>query len=92
MKDIAPCPLCGEEIDISNPRATAKWSDVFSHSDRWAAVAAEFHTTRSIERAARASSMTATQARLILQFLSSEICGCRRVTCVACFDDERSEL
>lgn len=92
ISSIAPCPLCGEEIDISNPRVTAKWRDVFSHSDRWAEVATEFHSSRSIERTARLFSMTVDEARLILQFLCAEICGCRNVTCVSCFDDERSEL
>jgi hypothetical protein len=89
---VSPCPLCGENLDISNPRATAKWRDAFSHSDLWAEVAQEFHSSRSIQQTARALSINADDVRLILQFLSYEVCGCRRVTCVSCFDDQRSEL
>ncbi|HJQ69403.1 MAG TPA: hypothetical protein VKA70_10535 [Blastocatellia bacterium] len=89
-----PCPLCGEELslDINYDRVAAKWRDLFAHRDRWRDASESFTLTRSVDAAAVRLSLPADVTKRILEFLCLELCGCRRVTCVSCLDDFRSEL
>ncbi|HXG67937.1 MAG TPA: hypothetical protein VNO70_22755 [Blastocatellia bacterium] len=88
------CPLCGEGIALDFPdwRVPAGWRDALAHRDKWVAVAAEFRARQSIEEAAQALAINRELAARLLDFLCSEVCGCRAVTCVSCLDDYRSEL
>jgi hypothetical protein len=88
------CPLCEEEIslDIPDRRVPAKWLRALAYRDKWGNLSAEFHASRSIEDAAQRLSLTVDEARFLLDFLCTEVCGCRLVTCVSCLDDYRSEL
>ena len=88
------CPLCGESLSLDLPdwRVGAKWRAALADRDKWAAVAREFHDSHSIEEAARRLSVPTETATLLLDFLCTEICGCRAVTCVTCLDDYRSAL
>jgi hypothetical protein len=90
----ARCPLCDEALDlrIADHRISAKWREVLAHRDLWAEVAAEFRARQSIEAAAKALSIPSQLAETLLQFLCTEICGCRAVTCVSCLDDYRHVL
>jgi hypothetical protein len=38
------------------------------------------------------ATITPALAETLLQFLCTEICGCRAVTCVSCLDDYRNLL
>jgi hypothetical protein len=89
-----PCPLCDEEISLYVPvhRVSAKWHDAFDQRDKWVEVAEQFRIHQSIEGAAQALSITPALTEYLLQFLCTEICGCRTVTCVSCLDDYRSVL
>jgi hypothetical protein len=89
-----PCPLCDEEISLNVPvhRVSAKWHDAFNQRDKWIEVAEQFRAHQSIEVAAQALFITPALAEYLLQFLCTEICGCRTVTCVSCLDDYRSVL
>jgi hypothetical protein len=88
------CPLCDEELGLDVPihRVPAKWRDAFRQRDNWIAVAQQFRAHQSIEVAAQALSITPALALYLLQFLCTEICGCRTVTCVSCLDDYRNLL
>ena len=88
------CPLCGEEISLDLPdwRVPARWRDALAYRDKWSDVSAEFRASRSIEGAADRLLISADESRFLLNFLCTEICGCRVVTCVSCLDDYRSEL
>jgi hypothetical protein len=88
------CPLCEEEISLDLPRwrVPVKWHDALAYREVWSSLSAEFRATRSIEEAARRLSIPASDVRFVLDFLCTEICGCRLVTCVSCLDDYRSEL
>jgi hypothetical protein len=88
------CPLCEEEISLDLPRwrVPAKWRDALAYRDKWSDLSTEFRASRSVEEAARRLSIPADDVRFVLDFLCTEICGCRLVTCVACLDDYRSEL
>jgi hypothetical protein len=88
------CPLCDEEISLQVPayRVPARWREAFPHREIWGEVAEQFRARQSIEAAAAALSITTTLAEYLLQFLCTEICGCRRVTCVSCLDDYRNLL
>ncbi|HEX8183741.1 MAG TPA: hypothetical protein VF747_03295 [Blastocatellia bacterium] len=90
----ALCPLCGEEIglDLPDRRVPARWRDALAHRDKWGHLSAEFRASRSIEVAARRLSISEDESRFLLNFLCTEICGCRLATCVSCLDDYRSEL
>lgn len=90
----ARCPLCDEALDLSiaDHRISAKWREALAHRDLWAEVAAEFRTRQSIEAAAEALSIPPRLAETMLQFLCTEVCGCRAVTCVSCLDDYRHVL
>ena len=89
-----PCPLCGGELalDFSDDRVGAKWRGLLAYRDRWREVSDSFTETRSVDLVALKLSLPVDVARQILEFLCLEICGCRRVTCVSCLDDYRSEL
>ncbi|HST19693.1 MAG TPA: hypothetical protein VLR90_01125 [Blastocatellia bacterium] len=88
------CPLCDEQLNLNLPdwRVAAKWRDALAHRDKWATVSDEFRASGSIEEAAQRLSISADIARLLLEFLCTEVCGCRAVTCVSCLDDYRSAL
>jgi len=88
------CPLCEEEISLDLPRwrVPAKWHGALAHRDKWSDLSTEFRASHSIEEAARRLSIPADDVRFVLDFLCTEVCGCRLVTCVACLDDYRSEL
>jgi hypothetical protein len=90
----ALCPLCDQELDltIADDRVAAKWRTVLTHRHLWAEVAEQFRACQSIEVAAEALSITPELSETVLQFLCTEICGCRRVTCVSCLDDYRNLL
>ncbi len=95
IKDtIGSCPLCDEELNLDLPdwRVAAKWRDALAHRDKWVIVSDEFRASGSIEEAARRLSISTETARLLLEFLCTEVCGCRAVTCVSCLDDYRSAL
>lgn len=85
------CPLCGEELLLNLPRWQIPAS-LPADCDEWAKIAEAFRERRSIEDAAAALSISEESARRVLEFLCTEICGCRTVTCVSCLDDYRSEL
>lgn len=91
---IGSCPLCGEQLslDIPDRRVAAKWRDALAHRDKWSTVSDEFCARGSIEAAAAQLSISTETARLLLEFLCTEVCGCRAVTCVSCLDDYRSAL
>ena len=88
------CPLCDEEINLNVPihRVSARWRDAFNQQDKWIEVAEQFRTHQSIEVAAQALFITPALAQYLLQFLCTEICGCRTVTCISCLDDYRNVL
>ena len=88
------CPLCEEALclDMPDRRVPAKWRDALAYRDRWGEVSAEFRASRSIEGAALKLSIPPDDVRFLLDFLCTEICGCRLTTCVSCLDDYRSEL
>jgi hypothetical protein len=90
----AACPLCGEslDLDIADWKVAAKWRDVLSHRDCWSDVSNEFRDCQSIAGAAGRLSISPEVAARILEFLCTDVCGCRTVTCVSCLDDYRSEL
>ena len=90
----ALCPLCEEAICLDMPdwRVTAKWRDALAYRDRWGAVSSEFRASRSIEGAALKLSIPTDDVRFLLDFLCTEVCGCRLTTCVSCLDDYRGEL
>jgi hypothetical protein len=90
----APCPLCGEELDLglSDDKISARWGEALAHRDRWASVATQFRAHKSIERTAEFLAITPERTEYLLQFLCAEVCGCRRATCVSCLDDYRSVL
>ena len=94
VENLAACPLCGEEIilEVAHWRVSAKWRDVLEHRDRWADVSIAFRECQSIIDAAGKLSMPPELAARLLDFLCTELCGCRTVTCVSCLDDYRSEL
>jgi hypothetical protein len=94
VETIDRCPLCREEISLDFPdrRVPARWREVVGYRPVWAEASSAFLACNSIEETARRVSLEAQQARLILQFLSAQVCGCRASTCVSCFDDDRSEL
>jgi hypothetical protein len=94
IETTCPCPLCGEELslDLNDDRVAAKWRDLLAYRDRWRDVSESFAETRSIDRAAIKLSLSGDITKRILDFLCLELCGCRRVTCVSCLDDYRSEL
>src|SRR5215211_3711098 len=79
------CPLCGDAICLDMPdwRVPAKWRDALAYRDRWGVVSSEFRATRSIEGAALKLSIPADDVRFLLDFLCTEICGCRLTTCVS---------
>ncbi|HSE97517.1 MAG TPA: hypothetical protein VLD57_04550 [Blastocatellia bacterium] len=91
---IAPCPLCGEALDLNIPdhRVAAGWRDVLEYRNLWPRVVEQFRSERSIEAAAKRLSIKIEIAARLLDFLCSEVCGCRAVICVSCLDDYRSEL
>ena len=91
---VGSCPLCGEQVSLDLPdnRVSAKWRGALPYRDKWAAVSDEFRATGSIEEAAARLSIATETARLLLEFLCLEVCGCRAVTCVSCLDDYRSAL
>jgi len=93
-ESVTACPLCGDELtlDIAAHRVPMKWRGVLFYRDRWAAVAAAFAATESIEGAAAHVAVTPAMAELILGFLCREVCGCRRVICTSCLDDYRNAL
>jgi hypothetical protein len=88
------CPLCDEPIslEIALHRVSAKWRDAFNHRDQWVETVEQFRTHQSIEVAAQRLSLTPALALYLLQFLCTEICGCRTVTCISCLDDYRNVL
>jgi hypothetical protein len=88
------CPLCEEEISLDIPpwRVPVKWLRALDCRDKWSSLSAEFRASRSIEDAARGLSLSVDEARFLLNFLCTEVCGCRLVTCISCLDDYRSEL
>jgi hypothetical protein len=91
---VGVCPLCGQSLSLDLPdwRVGAKWRAALAARDKWGAVADEFRDSHSIEEAARRLSISTDTATLLLEFLCTEICGCRAVTCVTCLDDYRSAL
>ena len=91
---IGMCPLCGEDINLNIAawKISAKWRDVIEHRDKWASLSKEFRQRQSIVEAARLLSIEPELAARLLDFLCSDLCGCRAVTCVSCLDDYRSEL
>jgi hypothetical protein len=90
----AKCPLCEDEISLDLPRwrVPVKWLRALAYRDKWSDLSTEFRASRSIEDAARRLSIPFDEARFLLDFLCTEVCGCRLVTCVSCLDDYRSEL
>jgi len=88
------CPLCDGEISLDVPdwRVTAGWRDVLAHREHWARVSEAFRDYRSIDEAATSLSIPREVAERVLDFLCTELCGCRAATCVSCLDDYRSEL
>jgi len=88
------CPLCGQEIDlkVQDWRIPSKWRSVIEHRDKWALLALEFREQQSIAEAANRLAIDSKLAAHLLDFLCTELCGCRAVTCVSCLDDYRSEL
>jgi hypothetical protein len=88
------CPLCGEPLSLNIPdwRVAAKWREALNHRDKWSTLSDEFSATGSIEAAAAQLSISTDTARLLLEFLCTDVCGCRAVTCVSCLDDYRSAL
>jgi hypothetical protein len=88
------CPLCGEEIalDLPERRVPAKWQGVLAYRDKWSDAAQKFRSLRSLDRAADELSLSPDAARLVLEFLCLEVCGCRASTCVSCLDDYRADL
>jgi hypothetical protein len=90
----AGCPLCGEEIslDVADWSVSSKWRDVLTHRDKLADISIEFRERQSIVEAARRLSISPELAAHLLDFLCTNLCGCRTVTCVSCLDDYRSEL
>jgi hypothetical protein len=91
---VAQCPLCGEAISLDMPdwRAPAKWRDALRYRELWSVVSVEFRASRSVDGAALKLSIPADRVRFLLEFLCTELCGCRLTTCVSCLDDYRSEL
>lgn len=91
---VAACPLCGEAIDLGVPdwKVASKWRDVLPQRDRWANVSIAFRERQSIPEAARDLALSHELTSLILDFLCTDLCGCRASTCVSCLDDYRSEL
>jgi hypothetical protein len=88
------CPLCEAEISLDVPdwQVTAGWRDVLAHRQKWAPISDAFRDYHSIEEAAIRLSITHEVAERVLDFLCTELCGCRATTCVSCLDDYRSEL
>ena len=88
------CPLCGEELSLAvrDWQVSAEWRDVLEHRELWAAVSEAFRAQSSIDKAAERLSITREDTTRVLEFLCTELCGCRAVTCVSCLDDYRSEL
>lgn len=88
------CPLCDEELDLQVPahRVPARWREALHQRQLCIAVAGQFRARQSIEAAAQALSITPALAEYLLQFLCTEICGCRTVTCISCLDDYRNLL
>jgi len=93
-KQVALCPLCREEIDLDIPewRVSTEWRVLLADREKLVTLSQLFHEKRSLEEAARAVSISSQQASRMLNFLGTELCGCRTVTCVSCLDDYRSEL
>ena len=88
---ICACPLCGEELTLNLPRWQVP-ADLPPDCNEWARISEEFRALRSIEATAAALSISEETARRVLEFLCTEVCGCRAVTCVSCLDDYRNEL
>lgn len=88
------CPLCDEEISLQVPahRIPAKWLDAFNQGELCIEVAEQFRVHQSIEAVAQRLSIKPALAEYLLQFLCTEICGCRTVTCISCLDDYRNLL
>ena len=93
-KRVASCPLCRAEIDLDIPdwRVSAEWTDLLADREKLVILSNLFHEKRSLEEAARGVSISLELASRMLNFLGTELCGCRTVTCVSCLDDYRSEL
>ena len=87
---IVACPLCGAEIHFD--LCGSDFPDRLAPRDKWMQLAAEFNSSRSLERAAGVAGVDQEIALETLIFMCKEICGCRNVTCITCFDDGRSEL
>jgi hypothetical protein len=88
------CPLCDAEINLQVPahRISAKWREAFNQPGLCLEVAGQFRLHQSIEVAAQKLSITPALAEYLLQFLCTEICGCRTTTCISCLDDYRNLL
>jgi hypothetical protein len=70
----------------------SRWRAALADRDKWTIVANEFRERHSVEETSGALGIAPERISYLLDFLCTELCGCRRVTCASCLDDYRNQL